>query len=201
MSRPGESRNYGPSRWSLGVGIRAIRSWRPLPIGASVVPFDKEVTVRFDGSVRIERSARDVFAMLADIQDWATEPGSPVAVLEKTPQEPTAVGTRWREVVRLGLGRTLTIRSEVTAIEPGRLLAMRFRGGHMRGDLVYTLTSCDGHTVLRQQETLSTSGPLRPFGWLVGLILEPRLSRRLIDVRDLLERAGEADPMPSDTTI
>ncbi len=162
---------------------------------------DKRVTVRFGGSVRIERSARDVFAVLADVQDWATGPGSPVVVMEKTPQGPTAVGTQWREVVRLGLGRTLTIWSEVTAIEPGRLLAMQFRGGHMGGDLVYTLTSCDGYTALRQQETLSTSGPLRPFGWLVGLILKPRLWRRLIDVRDLLERAGEANPIPSDTTI
>lgn len=143
--------------------------------------------MRFDGSVRIERSRQDVFAVLVDVQDWATGPDSPVVLMEKLPGGPTAVGTQWRELVRLGFGRTLTMWSEVTDIEPGRLLALRFWGGHMRGDLVYTLTGDGTHSVLRQRETLVTEGPLRPFGWLVGFVLASRLSRRLQDLRDRIE--------------
>ncbi len=174
--------------WSPGGGIPAIWSWRPAPIGASLVSVDVELTVRFDGSVRIERSAQDVFALLADVQDFATVPGSPVAVMEKTPQGPTAVGTRWREVVRLGLGRTLTMWSEVTAIEPGRLLVLRLWGGNMRGDLVYTLTPCDTHTVLRQQETLVTSGVLRPF----GLVDRPDPRASAVEAADRHSRSARA---------
>ncbi len=149
--------------------------------------FGEELTVRFEGSVRIARSACDVFAMLSDVQDWATHPGSPVVLMEKSPPGPTEVGTRWREVVSLRCGRTMTMWSEVTAIAPERELALRFWGGHMHGELVYTIHSERAYTVLRQYETLETTGPLRPFGWLIGRILERRLSRRLLDIRDRLE--------------
>jgi hypothetical protein len=94
--------------------------------------------MEFDASVRITRSTAEVFAKLADIQESVQPPESPVAAMEKIPPGPTAVGTRWREVVRLGPWFRMTRWSEVTAIEPGKMLAERFWGGSMRGTLVYT---------------------------------------------------------------
>lgn len=147
--------------------------------------------MQFDGAVWIARPPEDVFALLVDVQDWATGPGSPIAAMEKIPAEPTAVGTRWREVVTLGPRLTMTMWSEVTAIEPASLLALSFWGGSMRGSLRYTLERENDGTVLRQCETLATVGWLRPLGWLIGRILKPRLARRLREIRDELERPEE----------
>lgn len=151
------------------------------------------VGVEFDESVRIARAPTDVFAMLVDVQEWATPPGSPIVAMEKIPPGDTTVGTRWREVVRLGRRRTMTMWSEVTAIEPERLLAARFWGGSMRGTLTYTIRPDNGDAVLRQQESLTAVGWLRPFGWLVGRILTPRLHERLLHIRDELEARGRTD--------
>jgi carbon monoxide dehydrogenase subunit G len=146
--------------------------------------------MRFEGSVHIARPIEDVFGMLADIQDWATGPDSPVEVMEKSPPGATVVGTRWREVVRLGPGMTMTMWSQVDGLDSPHLLALRFWGGNMRGRLVYTLTEDDGHTLLNQQETLDAVGPLRPFSRLISLMLAPRLRRRLLDIRSELERGS-----------
>jgi carbon monoxide dehydrogenase subunit G len=146
--------------------------------------------MRFEGSVHIARPIEDVFGMLADIQDWATGPDSPVEVMEKSPPGATVVGTRWREVVRLGPGMTMTMWTEVDALEPPRLLALRFWGGNMRGRLAYTLTGAGGHTLLDQHETLDAAGPLRPFGPLISLMLTRRLRGRLLEIRHQLEHGS-----------
>jgi len=129
-------------------------------------------------------------ALVSDVQRWAVGPGSPVAAMDKIPRGPTRVGTRWREVVRLGPWARMTVWSEVTAVEADRMLAERFWGAGMRGTLAYIIRPDDGHTVLRQQEHLDAVGWLRPFGGLIARILAPRLHRRLLAVRDLLETAA-----------
>lgn len=139
----------------------------------------------FDESVRIAAAPAEVWAVLADVQDWALGPGSPVKVMEKMPAGPTMAGTRWREVVRLAPLLSMTMWSEVTDVVPGHLLAMRFWGGQMQGTLTYTVTARDGGTLLRQQETMHTVGWLRPFDGLVGQMLRPRLSSRLRDIRGM----------------
>lgn len=141
----------------------------------------------FDESVRIARSPSEVFGLLADVQRWAVHPGSPITAMEKLPAGPTAVGTRWREVVRLGPWLRMTIWSEVTDIEPGVMLAERFWGGSMRGTLIYTLQADDGGALLRQRESMATVGWLRPLDGVMGRMLERRLGRRLLDIRDQLE--------------
>ena len=145
--------------------------------------------MEFDESVRIARPAAEVFARLADIQTTAVYPGSPIAAMDKIPPGPTTVGTQWREVVRLGRKRTMTMWSQVSDIQPGRLLEERFWGGSMCGTLVYTLTPEGGNTILRQHETMRTVGWLRPFGWIVGRMLRPRLHTRLLGLRTEFEAA------------
>ncbi len=144
--------------------------------------------MEFDLSVPIRGDANAVFALLADVQRYATGPGSAVRSMTKTPSGRTGVGTRWREVVRIGPGARLTMHSEVTECVPGRRLAMRFHGGGMAGSLRYTITDAGGGNVrLRQEETLELRGPLRPLRGVVRRMLEPRLRRRLVEIRDLVE--------------
>ena len=151
--------------------------------------------MRFDGSVVIGKPPNVVFSMLADIQEWATLPGSPITEMVKLPTGPTQVGTRWREVVSLGLGRSMTMWSEVSALEPDRLLALQFWGGFMRGQLLYTLEPVDrSSTLLRQQEWMRTVGCLRPFDRLVGRMLLARLSGRMEELRTLAESLARGRP-------
>lgn len=145
-----------------------------------------DAVVEFDESVLILDAPGEVYAVLADVQDWALGTGSPVKAMDKIPPGPTRVGTRWREVVRIGPWLSMTMWSEVTEVVPDRLLAMRFWGASMEGDLTYTITAQEGDTVLRQQETMYAVGWLRPFDGLLGHLLRRRLARRLDDIADLL---------------
>jgi len=129
--------------------------------------------------------------MLADIQRYI-QPGSPVPEMEKIPAGPTAVGTRWREVVRLAPFLTMTMWSDVTAIEPGRLLEETFHGPWMTGWIRYSIEPTDDGSVLRQQETLSPHGPLRLVAGKVDRMLRPRVTSRLAAIRDLLEDGSTA---------
>jgi len=141
----------------------------------------------YDISVTIRRPPEDVFAFLADVQDYI-QPGSPVPEMEKIPAGPTTVGTRWRELVRLAPFLTMTVWSEVTAIEPGWRLELSFRGPGMTGWILYSIEPNEGGCVLRQRETLTPHGPLRLVAGPVDRMLRPRITERLEAIRDGLER-------------
>jgi uncharacterized protein YndB with AHSA1/START domain len=147
--------------------------------------------MEFDISVAIRCPPEAVFALLADIQRYTGQPGSPVPEMEKLPPGPTGVGTRWREVVRLLPGVTMTMWSEVTAIEPGRRLEETFRGPWMTGTLAYSIQPQNGGAVLRQRETLEPHGPLRVVAGRMERMLRPRVVDRLGVIRDVLEREAE----------
>jgi hypothetical protein len=136
----------------------------------------------FDESIRVPAPPSAVFAMLADVQDSAIGPGSPVVAMEKTPPGPTAVGTRWREVVRLWRFWHMTMWSEVTDLTLDRRIALRFRGSGMVGTVVYTVTPSGTASVLRQEESMHAVGILRPADAVLGRMLRRRLLRRLDDI-------------------
>lgn len=141
-----------------------------------------------DLSVHIAADREVVYAVLADAQQYATGPGSPVLIMDKAPPGPTRVGTRWREVVHVGPFLNMTMWSRVTECTPGRRLQMDFRGGGMRGWLRYTVADDGpGATMLRQEEHLELLGPLRVFDSIVAWLLEPRLIARLDEIRTLIE--------------
>ena len=146
----------------------------------------------FDISVAIRRPPGVVFAALADIQRYVDVPGSPVPEMEKVPAGPTVVGTRWREVVRLAPHITMTIWSEVTAIEPDRLLAEAFHGPWMRGTLRYTIGPTPTGCVVRQEQTITPLGPLRLVSRGMDRMFRPRVAARLESIRDGLERNRSA---------
>ncbi len=143
--------------------------------------------MHFDGSILVGAPPADVFALLAEVQDHAVGPGSPVTAMEKIPPGPTRVGTRWREVVSVMPGLTLEVWSEVTRLEPDRRLEERFWGSGMRGTLVYSLTPSGRGCLLRQQESMQTEGALRLIGLPWGWMLRWRLVGRLREIRDAVE--------------
>ena len=147
--------------------------------------------MRFDYSVTIRRPAPAVFAMLADVQDWGKEERAAlVPVMEKITSGPTRVGTRWHEVVQLAPHVTMTVWSEVVAIEQDRLLDERFWSWWMRGRLEYTMTPVDGGTVLRQRERLEPRGPFRLVDGFIARQLGPAIEARLGAIGHMLEAAG-----------
>ena len=139
--------------------------------------------------------------MLADVQDWGKdERAALVPVMEKITPGPTRVGTRWHEVIQLAPHVTMTVWSEVVAIEQDRLLDERFWAWWMRGRLEYTMTPTDGGTVLRQRERLEPRGPFRLIDGLIARQLGPAIETRLRAIGRMLEEADPArDPTPGAT--
>jgi hypothetical protein len=146
----------------------------------------------FDLAITIRRPPEAVWPVLDDIQAYADAPGSPIPEMEKIPPGPVRVGTRWREVVRLLPGVTMTVWSEATAVEPVRRLEEDFRGPWMTGHLAYELEPVAAGCVLHQRETLTPHGPLRLVVGRMEGMLRPRLEHRLEDIRDLVESGAPA---------
>jgi hypothetical protein len=142
----------------------------------------------FDHSVAVRRPPEAVFAMLADIQEYIHAPGSPIPEMEKIPPGTTAVGTRWREVVKLLPFLTMTVWTDCSTVVPGRRLELEWHGPGMTGHITYTMEPVEGGTVLRQVERVTPHGVLRPMEGLIDRMLRPRLTERLGAIRDLLER-------------
>jgi hypothetical protein len=167
--------------------MRRVRGWRRPATdrgAAGDVP-----QVSFDERIEVRCPAAAAFDLLANVDRYATGPGSPVAAMARSPRGPTTVGTRFREVIRLGpLGR-FTVWSEVLTLDRPRCLEERFQGPGMHGYLRYTLTAGDaGRTVLRQQQTFVVTGPLAALQvWGIRRAWRPRASARLRAIRDLLE--------------
>ena len=139
----------------------------------------------FDETITVRRPPQVVYGYLADIQDYS--PRSIIPVHVKRPGGPTRVGTRWEERVRLAPRLTMTTWSEVTAVDPPRLLAMRWTSPMMHGDIRYTFEPCPEGTRFRYQEKLTAHGPFRPAGRLLEGMLLKRLRSRILDLRDLVE--------------
>jgi hypothetical protein len=167
--------------------VRRIRRRQRLTTGRAAA--GRAPTVCFDERIEVRCTPAAAFDLLANVDRYATGPGSPVVAMTRSPPGPTVVGTRFREVLRLGpLGR-FTVWSEVLTLDRPRCLEERFRGPGMRGHLRYTLTGGEaGRTVLRQQQTFVVTGPLALLQtWGIRRAWRPRASARLRAIRDLLE--------------
>lgn len=141
-------------------------------------------SVDFDFSVRIATAPAAVFDLLVDVQEYAAEP---VLSMVKDPPGATAVGTRWREEIRLAPMVRMVVWSEVTELDPGRCLSMVFHQRGFSGRLTYTVQADRDGSILRQQESLQLRWLLRPLAGVVERALRSRLEERLDDIRRLLE--------------
>lgn len=178
-------------RTLLGVRQRAECLSRRRRGGPEPTDHSPETRLVFDLSVPVRRSAQDVYAMLADIQDLEPIPRAAGVKMTKTPVGPTDVGTRWHEQVRMAPGLWMRIESSVTAAEPPALLGMDFSSLWFTGHLDYRIEPTSEGCVLRQQERLALRGPLSVGRGPVDARMRAQVLDRLAEVREVAEaRAG-----------
>ena len=147
----------------------------------------------FEFTAVIHCPPADVFALFRDVDQYNEHEGSPVPVLDKITDGPVGVGTRYREVVIMipfieALRFvTMTILSEITEYEPERRLSSWWRSSVMEGRLAYDFAPVDGGTHVVQQMRLYPRGVLRLFSPLIKVMFSRAASRRLVDIKALLE--------------
>jgi len=142
--------------------------------------------MNFEISRHVNRRPEDIFAFLADIQQY-TGRGTPVPVMQKIPSGPTRVGTRWREVVQVLPFATMTVWTIVESLVPDRVIASRFHSWWMQGHIEYRFTPDGGGTLFSWTETISPRGPLRVTDRLMDRLLRPRLVKRMEDICEFLD--------------
>jgi uncharacterized protein YndB with AHSA1/START domain len=143
--------------------------------------------MEFEFTAVIACPPADVFALFRDIDQYNEHKGSPVPILDKITDGPVEVGTRYREVVRMMPGVTMTILSEVTGYEPERYLASNWHSSVMEGDLAYTFDPVAGGTRVIQKMSLNPKGILRVFSPLIKAMFSRTAGRRLEEIKALLE--------------
>lgn len=145
-------------------------------------------------NIHIRASTSRIYTFFRDLyaNNWSQNPVVPV--YEKLTPGPVAVGTRFREVVRvLPPLIHFEIISTVTAIEDGRRLAYDWRGPGMHGELEYTFEPAGDGTHLTQRETLHMRGLGRLFNPLVRRSFGAQIAARLESLRRLLEGPPEPE--------
>lgn len=141
----------------------------------------------FDLSVAIRRPPREVFALLADIQEAEPIPRDATVRMVKEPIGPTTVGTRWHEWVKVAPGFWLYVESIVSDVAEPYRLGMDFRSRWLTGHLTYDIEPTADGTVLHHRETVQTRALLRWLRPIVERGMRPRLMRRLADIKRILE--------------
>lgn len=160
--------------------------------GAAVVILTRAAgttTVVFEGSVEVECPAVEAFDFLVNTDRYATGPGSPVLCMERIPDAEARVGTRWREVVRLGCLGHMTVWSEIVALDPPTHLGLRFRLPGANGTLHYRIgPGLERQTCISQEQTFVVAGGLGPLlRWMIERLWKPRATERLHAIRATLE--------------
>lgn len=175
-------------RTLLGIRQRAEHLARRRRGGPEPTDHSPGTRLVFDLSVPVRRSAPDVYALLADIQDLDPGPG---VRMRKSPAGPTRVGTRWHEQVRMAPGLWMRVESTATATDPPVLLGMDFRSAWFAGHLDYRIEPTPDGCILRQQERLALRGPFTLAQGPVDARLRASVLDRLAEIRDVAEaRAG-----------
>ena len=124
--------------------------------------------IQHEVSIHLNRPVDEVFVFLADP---AKQPAwqSDLIEIEQLTAGPMRVGTRIREVRRLGR-RPTAYQAEVSAFEPDKRFALRVIAGP-RVALSYSFEAEEGGTRLRYQFVMHTGGLMR--------LLEPLILRSL----------------------
>ena len=174
-------------RTLLGIRDRAERLARRARGAAEPQDLAPGRPLEFDLAVEIRRPPEDVYAFLLAKEQHPQPPGSPVLRLDRLTPGPPGVGTRWIEVVRVGPGMSMTVRSQADQVQPGIALGERFASSWFTGRLAYTFEPTPAGTRLRQKETLRPRRPLALLDKPIDAALRPRLLGRLADIRDILE--------------
>jgi hypothetical protein len=156
------------------------------------------VPLVFAASVEVECAAAKAFDLLVNTDRYATGPGSPVRRMERIPEGDACVGTRWREVIRVGVFGHMTVWSEIVALDPPTSLELRFQLPGASGRLTYRIVpGLERDTRISQEQTFVVSGRLAGIRrWMIERLWTPRAAARLRDIRAILESQEAADVEP-----
>jgi hypothetical protein len=141
--------------------------------------------MRFDNTVTIRRSPRDVFNYLAafeNVPEWNP------AILEthKSSDGPVGVGATYRQT------RSAPSASEegfqVTEFDPHRRIAIHGDLGPFQGTLTYDLEALDDGTLLTNTADLEAQGVLKLAAPIVGSKVRDAVAENLQRLKQILER-------------
>ena len=138
--------------------------------------------MQFNSEIVIDRPADEVFAYWADLErapEWA----APVIERRKLTEGPVGVGSRFHAVDKYPL-RRVEFDMEITALEPGRLMAATWFKP-MEGGWEARFSESDGSTRLTLQAEVRPAGLLR----LLSPIAAPWAKRQILkDLRAFKSR-------------
>lgn len=141
--------------------------------------------IQHDVSIHLNRPVDQVFAFVADpamLPMWQSN----LIESEQLTEGPMRVGTRTREVRRLGR-RPIEYQAEVTGFEPNKRFSLRVINGP-RVTLNYSFEPEEGGTRLRYQLVMRPSGMMRLLAPLIIRSLRKQSSSDFEKLKDILER-------------
>lgn len=144
----------------------------------------------WSSSIDIRRSPDVVFEFLANIQAVQQADDSPVLSLDLITDGPPRLGSRYREVVQMMPFVKGEIISEIVAFDFPRELEMTWDGPGMTGTDRYQLVANQSGTTLKHTKYTAFLGILRVMEPVLRIPLIPRLERRLIVIKRILEENG-----------
>ena len=134
----------------------------------------------------MNRPVEEVFAYVADpanLGEWQT---NLVSVTKET-EGPVRSGTRFREVRRAPLGRTVEASVEVSGYEENRRLDLRIVSGPLPIDGRNAFTAVDGATRIEFVAEGELRGALRLAGPVLARLLHRQFERDYARLKDALE--------------
>jgi carbon monoxide dehydrogenase subunit G len=141
--------------------------------------------MRFDNTVTIRRSPREVFNYLAafeNVPEW----NPAILKTHKTSDGPVGVGATYRQT------RSAPSTSEegfqVTEFDPHRRIAIHGDLGSFKGTLSYDLEALDDGTLLTNTADLEAQGVLRLASPIVGSKVRDAVAENLQRLKQILER-------------
>ena len=143
--------------------------------------------MNFELSISINCTQEKLFIFLRDKDQHIQKRNSPVLVLERITDPPVAVGTRYREVVKMLPFYKSEIFSTITKYEPYEYLEEDFFSKGMKGHLAYQFIVIDGSTKLIQRERIFFSFPINLINPVIKKVLHRKLLERLEEIKMELE--------------
>lgn len=141
--------------------------------------------IQHDVSIHLNRPVDQVFTFLADPAKQPMWQANLIEI-EQLTAGPMRVGTRIREVRRLGR-RPTEYQAEVTGFEPNKRFSLRVINGP-QVTLSYSFEPEEGGTRLRYQFVMRPSGMMRALAPLIIRSLRKQSSSDFEKLKDILER-------------
>lgn len=151
--------------------------------------------VRVEESITIDRPVEEVFTYLSNIErqpEWV----SSLQGSSKESQEPTAVGTRYRQQSKI-LGRKIDLNNEITAFEPPQVYEFHSTSGPMQMTMRFTMTAEGTGTHVLQVVEGESGGFFKLADPLLARTLRKQLEADLETLKVMLESGAAAQPVGS----